>query len=188
MADEVIELFPVTRGPLIRVPACDPGDPLAPYRTYHVSAIETEIKVLTANPLLPNMNWQPVVAIQVEGTTLPKVASNGQPIIVHDALTRVGFWLTRAVPTDGSTIVTVNWQIRAAVGCTPEVLDDGQIKLTSLQQIGLIVQAEGILCTQLELWCRVDAPSDSSMILGIDVVADRFHGASRDVFKGSVST
>lgn len=156
--------------------------------SFHIPATEQIVPVFSIDLAHPNLNWYPVVAIRVAPCDLPKPAANNSPVTVNDELTRVSFWLTRAIDVDGAgTPSDIQYQVRAASNCTSEVIGTGTIKLTfGFDQIGLIAQASGILCNQWELWARVPA-GGTRMGLGIDVMADRLAGAQREFYKGSVS-
>lgn len=177
-----IDQFPVTTGPLITVPS----PPDNSIHSYHVAATEREVPIVARDKDLPNLHWFPFVAIRAKGACIGR-AMNGSEVTVDRDLTRVAFYLTRLIPSDGSTLVDVDWQLRASSECTPEVIGRGTIHLQSLQQVGLIVQASGWLCTQFELWFSISSGMVKASI-GVDIMAGRSDdGAPRDVFKGSVS-
>jgi len=187
MPVSLIKQFPLTGGPLIAVPTC--GEPS--FISFHVSASQTDVPVLTPDPVNPNLGWEPIVAVKVEEFFLSKLAQNRAPISINNEVCRAAFMLTRMVNLDPTqaTPPQVDFQVRIAIGCTPEVVGQGIIKLTDFRQVGLIAQAGGWLATQYELWARISSAHIGAgpVALGIDIIVDRFQGGIRDFYKGSIS-
>lgn len=184
---KVIDQFPnVAGGPLVVIPACEDDK----RRSFRAAVARREIPVLVEDKATPNLNWWPGAAVRVAGAPMSRVGDNGAAIMSGEDLSRVAFWLQGyELASGGSTPIDVEWQLRSSSGCTPNVLDRGKIHLTDIGQVGTIVQASGYECDGYELWFRVN-----SLIAGAEVVkldleirGSRFHGAPRDVWKGSVS-
>lgn len=155
--------------------------------SFHIAATQQPVKFVAPDAFNPHLGFSPVAAIRIDPCTIPFVSQNKSPVEVNGTLNRCGFWLTRT-QLQTAAIPTIDYEVRATVGlCTPEVVASGTIKLTDIRQIGLICQVSGILCTQFEFWARLEADGPAAE-LGIDIVADRFHGQRFEVQKGAIST
>lgn len=186
-----IDMFPLFSVRMLRVPAVPPGEVSPAYVSYDVDATQVAIPTLVPDPNFPNKLWEPVVAISVLPCEVAKIANNGK-VSINDSLRNASFWLTEMMNPLGivGPVPQVEYQVRAAVGtCTPEVIASGTIKLTGYSQMGLIVQVDNFLCTQFEFWARVDSASPNAhpVTVRLQVIADRFVGTPRSIYKGSVS-
>jgi len=180
---QVIEQFPLSSGWLVKVPA----GPQPDFVTYRFAVTERTIPVLVPIFGKPNMGWFPVVAVKVDDVPLAKPASNNNPITVNSGLARVSFWLTRMDPNGDVVPPGIDFQVRVSSGCTPEVVGNGTIKgPNGFSATGMLAQVSGYLCNQVELWARI-APGGNPVAIGIDIIAERFYGAPREFFKGSVA-
>lgn len=179
---EWIQQFPITAGRLIRLQS-PPDNTL---RSYHFAATELEVPLLEPDESNPNANWFPFIGVRIEGKSIGR-ASNGSDVSVDCDVNRISVWLTRlSGSNEGGSPVDVEWQLRAASECTSEVISQGTIHLTDPKQIGLVVQAQGWLCTQFEFWCRVSNGEVPARV-GIDIMVGRSESTSPGVYKGSVS-
>lgn len=189
-----IEQFPLTGGPLITLPTA----PSPSFVSYHVSATEQIIPTRLPIPGKPNLNWFPVVAVRVATCASAGVGANNAPISINDSLGRVSFMMTRLDNIDGlASPPLIQFQIRTAIGCTPEVVGTGVINVKGVggfDAVGLIGQVSGFICTQYELWARIEGdpnpapPAKAPRVgLGLDVIVDRFSSETPNFYKGSVS-
>lgn len=105
-----------------------------------------------------------------------------------DAMDRISWWLndvgyvndplgSMAAPPD------FDYEIRAALGRRAERVADGTSALTAYGNNGLFIQVSGILCTEFEIWARIN-PFQIGITVGTQITV-RF-GAVVDRNSGSL--
>lgn len=116
-------------------------------------------------------------------------------VVIYDALDRCSFWLLGLV-YDGTGLrpaapPAMLFQMRASLaGSAPTLVSTGVISANTWNDIGLISQVSGYLCSQFELWLLVDPsePTGTKIKVRIGGAADRVGGGVQCVTYGGLVT
>jgi|SRR5581483_7880009 len=131
--------------------------------------------------LLNLVAYQPVACI----ATSDPVENDGNPCMVNvDGLDRVSFWLVDMQYAETGeqpfTPPQITFEIRPATAGVSDIALSGQTHFVSYQDKSMLAEVSGWLCSQWELWARINPlePSDAKLRILVAGAADRMGGGS----------
>jgi hypothetical protein len=136
-------------------------------------------------------SYQPVACI---ATDEPIASRPGACVVGIDALDRSTWWLKRITWAGSGERPEIppqmTFEIRPAVGGTSDLALGGLTNFVSWEDNAELAQASGILCSQWELWARIDPlePIGSKVRILVAGAADRNGGGVFNARFGLLAT
>lgn len=103
----------------------------------------------------------------------------GEVVYTNDGMDRVAFTLNSFDAGANAFPLSISWEVRGSIGCIPGRIGRGILVLTAAGLKGQIAVVSNYLCTQFELWMRVENPAGtaSQAEVRVQAVVDRVGGA-----------
>lgn len=180
----LIKSFPMSGSVFMPVPCIvNAGSSAIVPLSYRVNGNAQAVNVLTNDPLNPNSQWDPVMAVRINPPSglAPEVTFN-------DSCNAFAWWLLDSRPegATATTVPTIEYQVRTSFGDVPEVLFQGTLNISSFGDQGKILEVVGYSFNQVEFWARVTTGS-AKVKLVLGAILMRFGGSAPSITKGTIT-
>lgn len=177
--------FPRELNRLIQLPGAPGPEGLASWR---VAFGQFPIPLLTTESLgaADDDGYYPICAVFLGSPGCPAPGCRDVYVYVNDGLARCAVWVTQFIletnPAPAGNVV-IQWRVKQALGAanTPVASATSTITFpngTTARESGLVVEVDGALCNQFEVWARVNPLLGASAQLRatIEMIVDRLPG------------